>query len=59
LIASFAASSLTNSMVNELSAVGGILLVALGFNILNVKHFEVINMLPALLFIILLTLIFT
>ncbi len=46
-------------MVNELSAVGGILLVALGFNILNVKHFEVINMLPALLFIILLTLIFT
>ncbi|MEW5845678.1 MAG: DUF554 domain-containing protein [Bacteroidota bacterium] len=59
LIASYAASSLTNSMLNELSAVGGILLVALGFNILEIKRFDVINMLPALLFIVLLMLLFS
>jgi len=58
LIASFAAGSLSGSMVNELSAVGGILLVTLGFNILEVKRFHVINMLPALIFIVILTSIF-
>jgi len=59
LIASYAAGSLTTSMITELSAVGGILLVALGFNILEIKRFDVINMLPALLFIVLLMLLFS
>lgn len=58
LVASYATTSLSQSMVNELSAVGGILLVALGFNILEVKRFDVINLLPSLIFIILLMSIF-
>lgn len=40
--------------ITELSAVGGILLIGLGINILEIKKINVMNMLPALLMIILL-----
>ncbi|MCB2207460.1 MAG: DUF554 domain-containing protein [Bacteroidetes bacterium] len=40
--------------ITELSAVGGILLVGLGINILDIKKINVMNMLPALLMIIIL-----
>jgi len=40
--------------ITELSAVGGILLVGLGINILEIKKINVMNMLPALVMIILL-----
>ncbi|PLW96778.1 MAG: DUF554 domain-containing protein [Marinilabiliales bacterium] len=40
--------------IAELSAVGGILLVGLGINILEIKKINVMNMLPALVMIILL-----
>lgn len=52
LMASFAFQSMPESFINELSAIGGILLVALGFNILEIKRFDVVNMLPSLVFII-------
>lgn len=42
---------LSESMINELTAVGGILLIGLAFNILEVKKVGVLNMLPALLFV--------
>ena len=40
--------------VIELSAVGGILLIGLGINILDIKKIKVMNMLPALLMIVIL-----
>jgi uncharacterized membrane protein YqgA involved in biofilm formation len=41
------------AIINDLTAVGGILLVGLGINILELKHIRIMNMLPALLFAIL------
>jgi len=40
-------------IINDLTAVGGILLIGLGVNILDLKHIKIMNMLPALLFAIL------
>ena len=36
----------------ELSAVGGILLIGLGINVLEIKKINVMNMLPALVMIV-------
>ncbi len=41
-------------MITEISAVGGILLIGMSINILNIKKINVMNMLPALVVIILL-----
>ena len=41
------------SVVNELTATGGILLIGLGFNILNLAKIKVTDLLPALLFVVL------
>lgn len=41
---------LADAVVNEVSAVGGLLLVGLGINILGIGKLKVINMLPALVF---------
>jgi len=41
-------------MINELSAVGGIILIGLGINVLEIKQIRVINMIPALLVAVLL-----
>ena len=38
-------------IVSELTVVGGIILIGLSFNLLKIKKIEVINLLPALLFI--------
>ena len=40
--------------VTEISAVGGVLLIGLGINILEIKKINVMNMLPSLIMIILL-----
>lgn len=44
---------LTESSINELTAVGGILLIGLGINILNIKEIKIFNLLPALIFAVL------
>ncbi|HLC87520.1 MAG TPA: DUF554 domain-containing protein [Patescibacteria group bacterium] len=49
----------TPSLINQLTATGGILILGIGINLLDLKKIKVINMLPALLVIILLTLIFS
>lgn len=41
------------SVVNELTATGGILLIGLGLNILNVAKIKVTDLLPSLLFVVL------
>ena len=45
-------------MITELSAVGGIILIGLGINILEIKNIKVLNMLPALVTIIILLWLF-
>lgn len=40
---------LSDPVVNEISAVGGLLLLGLGLNILEIKEIRLLNMLPALL----------
>lgn len=47
--ASFIQPLLTSSTINEISAVGSLLIVALACDILEIKRFKVANFLPALL----------
>ena len=58
LFASSASVFFTDPIVNELSATGGILLIGLGINILEIKQIKVINMVPALVFAVILALLF-
>jgi uncharacterized membrane protein YqgA involved in biofilm formation len=48
-------SFIDESTITSLSSVGGIILIGLGINILEIKRIGVTNMLPALLLIIPLT----
>jgi len=52
------ADTIDIKIVNELSAVGGVMLVGLGFNILEIKKIRVVNLLPALVFVVVFMLIF-
>ena len=55
LLAGSVASFFTDPIINELSAVGGILLIGLGINILEIKKLRILNMIPALIIIVILT----
>jgi uncharacterized membrane protein YqgA involved in biofilm formation len=46
---------MTDAMIADLTAVGGILLIGLAINILKIKDIKVINMLPALVIVVLLS----
>jgi hypothetical protein len=48
----------TELVIDELSAVGGLLLIGLGINLLEIKRLRIMNMLPALVIIVVLTLMF-
>ena len=48
LVTSFVHQSLSEVIITELSAVGGVLLVGLGIDILKLKKISVLNMLPSL-----------
>ncbi len=45
-------------IINELSAVGGLMLIGLGLNILEIKKIKVLNMLPALVVVVVLAYFF-
>jgi len=45
-------------VINEMSAVGGLMLIGLGINILEIKSIKVINMLPGLIVAVILAAIF-
>jgi uncharacterized membrane protein YqgA involved in biofilm formation len=49
---------LTSEIIAELTATGGILLIALGINILELKKIKVLNLTPALIYIVVFMLIF-
>lgn len=52
LLASWFGESISNLIVNEITATGGILLIGLGITIMGIKKIDVLNLIPALLFII-------
>ena len=54
MLAAYSKAFFTSALINELSAVGGILLIASGLNILEIKKIKVVNLLPALFVVILL-----
>ncbi|MCL2121117.1 MAG: DUF554 domain-containing protein [Clostridiales bacterium] len=51
LSARWAEQFLTEAMITEMTATGGILILAIAMNMLNLKEFKTANMLPALLLI--------
>lgn len=55
LLAAFLMRYLSEGMMADLSAVGGILLMGLGINILEIKKINVTNMLPALVIVVVLS----
>jgi len=50
---------LTENIITEISGVGGILLIGLGLTILEIKAIKVLNLLPSIIIVVLLSLIFT
>jgi uncharacterized protein len=53
LFASYLGAFFSETMIVELTATGGVLLIALGLNILEIKKIKVFNLLPALVFAVL------
>ncbi|MHA1711778.1 MAG: DUF554 domain-containing protein [Candidatus Freyarchaeota archaeon] len=58
LFASFLRNFLTGTLIDELTAVGGLLLIGLGINILEIKKLKILNMLPSLIIAVFLASIF-
>ena len=58
LITILFADSLNMAIVSEMSAVGGILIVGIGINILEIKEIKVVNLLPSLVLVIIFMMIF-
>jgi len=58
LSASYAEVIFTDPMINNLTAVGGLIIVALGLNLLELKDIKVANFLPSLIAVIILSLLF-
>ena len=54
LLAMYAGSFFTPEIILGLTSVGGILLIGLGINILEIKKLRIMNMLPSLLIVVLL-----
>jgi len=49
IFAGYLAPILSDVMINELSAVGGVMIVGIGIQILEIKQLSIVNLLPALL----------
>jgi uncharacterized membrane protein YqgA involved in biofilm formation len=58
LLAMVASQFFTPEIILGLTNIGGILLIGLGINILELKKLSVLNMLPSIIFIIILLSIF-
>jgi uncharacterized membrane protein YqgA involved in biofilm formation len=58
VVAASSEAFFTDTLINELSAVGGIVLMVLGIQLLEIKEIKVINLLPALIVVTLLVRLF-
>jgi uncharacterized membrane protein YqgA involved in biofilm formation len=56
VFSSYLQSIMTPLVISQLTAVGGLLIIGIGFNLLEIKKIKVTNMLPALLLVIILSL---
>ena len=57
LLAFWLGDFIGDDIINELTAVGGILLVGLGINILEIKQIRIMNMLPSLIVVVVLVIV--
>jgi uncharacterized membrane protein YqgA involved in biofilm formation len=55
LFSAYISEHFTDVIINDLSATGGILLIGLGINILEIKHLKILNMIPALVIVVILS----
>ncbi|MDR1556609.1 MAG: DUF554 domain-containing protein [Tannerellaceae bacterium] len=51
LLVSIAGKDIPGELISEITVVGGIILIGLSINLLKIKKIEIINLLPALIFI--------
>ena len=58
LFAGYVQGFFTNALINELTAVGGLLLIGLGITILEIKSLKILNMLPSLVIVVVLAYFF-
>ena len=58
LFASFFQNILSDIVINELTAVGGLILIGLGINILEIKKLKILNLLPSLIIVVILSYFF-
>ena len=58
LLAALVGDFLSEIIIAEMTAVGGLLLIGLGINILEIKKLKILNMLPAILVAVILAAIF-
>ena len=58
LFAVYLHDSFTDVYINQITAVGGILLIGLGINILEIKSLRILNMIPSLIIIVILVYFF-
>jgi len=58
LLSGWLGNLMPDTVVNEMSAVGGLMLVGLGFSIMEIKKVKVVNMLPALVFAVIFAYLF-
>jgi uncharacterized membrane protein YqgA involved in biofilm formation len=54
-LAVFLEDFLTNIIISELTSVGGLILIGLAINILEIKKIKILNMLPSLLIVVILS----
>lgn len=58
LIASYFGDYFAENIINELTGIGGLMLIGLAINILEIKQLKILNMIPSLLIIVLLVYFF-
>lgn len=58
LLAFWLGNFIPESIMNELTAVGGVLMIGLGINILEIKKLRILNMIPAIVFVVVLAFLF-
>ena len=58
ILSSYVQGFFTPLMIQQLTAVGGLLIVGIAFNILEIKKIKVTNLLPSLILIVLFSLLF-
>ena len=57
IFAGYLGQVLSESAISELTAVGGILLIGLGINILEIKKLRILNLIPSLIIIVLMVIL--